>query len=494
MKLSDDKKTLTLFRERGERPITRLNDLAFLITHRGSDGSYGALKIDARPNADWKAQIQADARAGKEDAANAGDVTDVDIPAAANVPDTGLPKALIFALLGGLILNLMPCVFPVLSLKALHLVNMSEKEQGAARLSGLAYTAGILICFLVFALALLAFKQAGSGIGWGFHLQNPLVVWMLAAVLFVFGLNLSGFFEIKGRFTGAGSKLAEKEGATGSFFTGVLAAVVATPCTAPFMGVAIGYALLQPAPMALAVFMMLGIGLALPYLLLSFVPKLRGFMPKPGLWMQRFKEFLAFPLYASAAWLVWVFSHQVSSLALLYALMSLVGIGMVVWVFHIAAKGQHRVVVILLAFVILGLTARESLHGVPDSMPVAAAESTGESHIAYSPDGLKQALAGDRPIFVNMTAAWCITCKVNEKVALNTDATHELFESQNVLYIKGDWTNRNAEIAEFLERYGRNGVPIYVFYGAPDAATGKRPDPVVLPQILTPEIIRKHVS
>ena len=491
IKLSDDKKVLTLFRERGERPIDKLNDLKFLITHTGSDGTYGAIQIEANPNEEWKQAAIANASQN----AVSGDVSDIEIPIAQNIPDTGFPKALIFAFIGGLILNLMPCVFPVLSLKALHLVNMSDKQQGEARLSGIAYTAGILLSFLALALILLAFKGAGSGIGWGFHLQNPLVVWVLAAVLFVFGMNLSGFFEINGRFSGLGSKLAEKKGATGSFFTGILAAVVATPCTAPFMGVAIGYALLQPAPMALSVFMILGLGLAMPYLLLSFAPELRGFMPKPGLWMQRFKELLAFPLYASAAWLVWVYSHQASSLALLYALMSFVGLAMLVWVFHVSAKPRSRIIVVLIALVMIGFTVRESLHGAPavNSAVVTTSAESGEAVTAYSPENLKQALASDRPVFVNMTAAWCITCKVNEKVALDTQATHELFADQNVLYIKGDWTNHNAEIAEYLGRYGRNGVPIYVFYGAPDAATGQRPDAVVLPQILTPEIIKNTI-
>ena len=491
IKLSADKKILTLFRERGERPIDKLDDLKFLVTHTGSDGTYGAIQIEANPNDQWKQAAIANASQNKA----SSDVSDVEIPVAQNFPDTGFPKALIFAFIGGLILNLMPCVFPVLSLKALHLVHMSDKQQSEARLSGIAYTAGILLSFLVLALILLAFKGAGSGIGWGFHLQNSLVVWVLAAVLFVFGMNLSGFFEINGRFTGVGSKLAEKEGATGSFFTGILAAVVATPCTAPFMGVAIGYALLQPAPMALSVFMILGLGLATPYLLLSFVPKLRGFMPKPGLWMQRFKEFLAFPLYASAAWLVWVYSHQASSLALLYALMSLVGLAMLVWVFHVSAKPRSRIIVVLIALVMIGFTVRESVNGAPavNAAVVAADAESGEAVTAYSPENLKQALASDRPVFVNMTAAWCITCKVNEKVALDTQATHELFADQDVWYIKGDWTNRNAEIAEYLGRYGRNGVPIYVFYGAPDAATGQRPDAVVLPQILTPEIIKNTI-
>lgn len=499
IKLSDDKKNLRIFRIRGERPIDKLEDLTFLLAYRVDENRYGALKFSAVPDPAWKKEAMAAAAVSPSDTSAGGTPADVtaidvlpgDIPAASNLPATGLPKALIFAFLGGLILNLMPCVFPVLSLKALHLVKMSEDNQRAARLSGLAYMAGIVLSFLVLAGVLIAVKGASSGIGWGFHLQNPVVVSVLATILFLFGLNLSGVFDISGNFAAAGSKLAEKEGAKGSFFTGVLAAVVATPCTAPFMGVAIGYAMLQSATVAVIVFVMLALGLAMPYLLLSFFPALRGFMPKPGLWMQRFKEFLAFPLYASAAWLIWVLSQQVSSVALLYALMFIVTVGLLVWVIRVTPSILPRALcaVLMLGFAVL--LYQESTQGIAKGATTTIQDN--ESVLAYSPEGLVNALQTEHPVFVNMTAAWCITCKVNERVALDKKTTRDLFAAKNVLYIKGDWTNQNAEIAEYLGRYGRNGVPLYVYYGAPNSRTGVRPEAVVLPQVLTPEIMRNHI-
>ena len=203
--------------------------------------------------------------------------------------------------------------------------------------------------------------------------------------------------------------------------------------------------------------------------------------------MQRLKVFLAFPLYASAAWLVWVYSHQASSLALLYALMSLVGLAMLVWVFHVSAKPRSRIIVVLIALVMIGFTVRESVNGAPaaNAAVVAADAASGEAVTAYSPENLKQALASDRPVFVNMTADWCITCKVNERVALNRDDVKALFSTHDVAYLKGDWTKRDETITAFLERYGRNGVPLYIFYGQRDSETGDRPDPVILPQLLT---------
>ncbi len=408
--------------------------------------------------------------------------------------DIFLWQALLFAVLGGLILNLMPCVFPVLSMKALSLCKLKDKEEAKARLSGLAYTAGVLVSFAVIAGALLAFKAAGAEIGWGFQLQNPFVISLLATLLFVIGLNLAGLFDFSGRFAGIGSSLVQKEGASGSFFTGVLATLVATPCTAPFMGVAMGFALTQPALISMSVFLMLGFGLALPYLLLAYIPALRHVLPKPGPWMERFKELLAFPMFASAAWLVWVLSQQAGSIGVLILLMVFVALAFAIWTFkNLAAQGALRWIGLSAAIIALIFSAfcLSSLHGgmmVPGQS--AGADQNWES---FSEPVLEGYLEDGYPVFVNMTAAWCITCKVNERIALDTNATRKLFETRGIKYLKGDWTNQDPEITKYLDRYGRTGVPLYVYYGPRDE-NGARPEPKLLPQILTPAIVEGEIT
>ena len=406
-------------------------------------------------------------------------------------PTTTLVQALLFALLGGMVLNLMPCVFPVLSLKALKLVQMQGKEKNHARAHGLAYTAGILLCFGVIAGALIALKSGGAQIGWGFQLQNPQVILALAYLLFVIGLSLSGVFEFGGQLAGVGQKLAGQSGLRGSFFTGMLATIVATPCTAPFMAAALGYALVQPPVIALSVFMALGLGLALPYLALCFVPALARALPKPGAWMLRFREFLAFPMYASAVWLIWVLSLQSGPHGVLAALMGMVLIAFALWMLsHRPHQGTGRIIITLLGLVALALALlpfAPMAKPMMDEAPLATtAMHNGESE-PFTTARLNELLATDQAVFINMTAAWCITCKVNERVAIATMDTMNLFKAKNIAYLKGDWTNQNPEITKFLESYGRNGVPLYVYY--PPAVNGTRPDAVVLPQILTPGIV-----
>lgn len=404
-------------------------------------------------------------------------------------------QAMVFALLGGLILNLMPCVFPVLSMKALSLVKLKDKDAVKARRQGLVYAAGILVSFTVIAGLLIVLKSLGAQIGWGFQLQQPLVVAGLAYLVFVIALNLAGFFEIGGgRLAGAGGKLTGKDSLAGSFFTGVLATLVATPCSAPFMGAAMGFALTQPAWIAMAVFLMLGFGLALPYLALCFVPALRHVLPKPGHWMETFRQFLAFPMFATAAWLVWVLAQQISPTGVFCVLLGMVLVALALWLFRVRpSNGRKRFVTGVLAWLVL-------LISILSPVFVLGCMSSGtesvSQHIvweAFSPERLETALAGDRPVLVNMTAAWCITCKVNERVALDTPETRALFIENNILSLKGDWTNRNANITAYLESYGRSGVPLYVYYGPKDSGTGQRPEPVVLPQLLTPAIVQNAV-
>ena len=401
-------------------------------------------------------------------------------------------QAMLYALFGGIILNLMPCVFPILSMKALHLSKAATEEHAHIRMHGIAYTAGILLTFGGLAGTLIALKSAGAQIGWGFQLQDPLIITALIFLFFTIGLNLSGLFEIKAGFGNVGSNLSRKKGPAGSFFTGILATIVATPCTAPFMGIAIGFALTQPSIIALCVFLMLGLGLALPFLALSFIPSLHKILPKPGAWMETFKEFLAFPIYLSVVWLVWVLSQQTGSMGVLYALAGIVGITFAIW---LAKKKVHWIfIAFILAFSIIGpFSAAKVSKQVNASAPahIKASEIAQPFTTALLNDVLENT---DSPVFVNMTAAWCITCKVNERIALDTEEFSTLLQKHNIAYLKGDWTSYNEEITKFLASYGRNGVPIYVYYGAKNPDSGKRPDAVVLPQILTPAKIQDVLS
>ncbi len=385
---------------------------------------------------------------------------------------------LLFAFLGGIILNLMPCVFPVLSMKALSLVKLSDKERKHARASGLAYTSGIILSFLIIAGSLIILKNAGESIGWGFQLQNPYVVTALATLLFLIGLNLLGLFEIGGRFMNVGSKLTSGNDTKSSFFTGVLATLVATPCTAPFMATAIGYALTQNAFISLLVFAMLGLGLAFPYLLLSFIPAVQKILPRPGAWMDTFKQALAWPMFASVIWLVWVLAQQAGSFAIAYILALFLAITFILWLFK---KSSSKFVKIgFLAFLVGVFISYSSILSPKDAMNYEPYDATKlESVLRDNPD---------QPVFINMTAAWCITCLVNEQTSLSQKTVKQAFADANILYMKGDWTNRDSDITKFLEGYGRNGVPLYVFYGVANE-NGQRPEPVLLPQILTPDIV-----
>ena len=406
-------------------------------------------------------------------------------------------QAAMLALLGGFILNLMPCVFPVLSIKALSLVSLKGKEEYKARLYGFAYAAGILVSFGLIAGVLISLKSAGAQIGWGFQLQNPVMILILSYLLFLIGLNLSGFFEFSGRLAGVGSWLTQKHGYTGSFFTGVLATLVATPCTAPFMGVAMGFALTQPAFVSLTIFLTMGLGLALPYLALCFIPALRHRLPKPGAWMETFRQFLAFPMFASAAWLVWVLAQQTEAMGVFSALLGMTALAFAIWLFKVMpAKGAGRFISFILMIAALVFTGSTLTikHPMTSDQPMLSAQNEGDNWEPYSEARLNELLDTGYPVFVNMTAAWCITCKVNDKVALDIDATRQLFSDSGIQYLKGDWTNQNPEITQYLARYGRSGVPIYVYYGPRDETSGERPEPVVLPQILTPGIVKDAVS
>ena len=405
-------------------------------------------------------------------------------PAHATASLAAILQAAVLALLGGIILNLMPCVFPVLSIKVLGLIELSGGSQPDVRRHGLAYTAGVLAAFAALGAALLGLRAAGTEVGWGFQLQSPVTVALLAYVLFAMGLSLSGVFYLGSSLQGIGARLTRHSGLAGSFSTGVLAAVVATPCTAPFMATAVGFALTQPAVVALTVILALGLGLALPFLLLTLAPHLIARLPRPGAWMETLKQLLAFPVYATVAWLVWVLTQQVGPAGLLAALIGFVLIGLAAWSFDFAqtaAPWARRLALGTVAASLVGTAV--VVVGLDRAGPGATPQTTSASNSErFTPQRLAELLAADRPVFVNMTAAWCITCLVNEHAALSSAAVKAAFAARDIAYLKGDWTSRNPEITRVLERHGRSGVPLYLLY----AGGG---EPVVLPQVLTPAIV-----
>jgi thiol:disulfide interchange protein len=396
-----------------------------------------------------------------------------------------LVQALLFALLGGLILNLMPCVFPVLAMKAAAFARIRGHAHGAVRRDGLAYTAGVLVAFGAMAAAVIAIRSSVGEVSWGFQFQSPIFSLLVAYLFFVIGLNLAGVFEIAGGFAGVGQGLTAKTGATGAFFTGVLAVVVATPCTAPFMAAALGFALSQPAPATVAVLLAMGLGLALPYLALSMTPALQRLMPRPGMWMDRLRQFLAFPMFASAVWMIWVLTQQTGPDGVIYALGGMVLIAFAIWLMRISSAGTIGTWLrrgLAAAAVLLAFAAVLKLEDGPAAASSASGPSQGvsfEGWERFSRDRMTEAAAAGKPVFVDFSAAWCITCLVNERVALETAATRKAFEQTGTVKLKGDWTNRDPEITGLLKELGRAGVPLYLYW-APGA-----PSPKILPQVLT---------
>ncbi|TDR94820.1 protein-disulfide reductase DsbD family protein [Enterovirga rhinocerotis] len=416
-------------------------------------------------------------------------------PAATNAPpvDLGFGSvawAAFFAFLGGLVLNLMPCVFPVLSIKVLSLVRHSGEGAASIRLAGLAYTAGVVVSFLALAGLLLAVRAGGAEIGWGFQLQSPALVVGLIFLLAAVGLSLSGVVEFGTGIAGRVGTLTTGSGASGSFLTGVLAALVATPCTAPFMGAAVGYALTAPPVVALSVFAALGLGLAAPFLVLTLWPALLARLPRPGPWMDTLKQVLAFPVYATVAWLLFVLAQQVGPGALFSTLLGLVLLGFGLWCWRLAAMrdgwgrriGQSAAVASLAGLLAIGWSVAQER---PPAAGQAAASQDGTE--PFTQARLDQLRAEGRPVFVNMTAAWCITCLVNERTVLSTAAVKAKLGETGTVYLKGDWTNQNPEITRLLERHGRSGVPLYVLYPG-------QGEPVVLPQILTSSMVVDSLS
>ncbi len=383
---------------------------------------------------------------------------------------------LLGALLGGVILNIMPCVFPVLSIKILSFLG-PDKDKKSLVTGGWLYTLGIVVSFLVIGSTLLILRAQGEEIGWGFQLQSPLVASAIGILFFWLSLNFLGFFEI-GQSLSQLDSYGNTRSKWGAFLTGVLATVVATPCTAPFMGTALGASLTLPAHLTLLIFLTLGLGMALPFLLFSYVPGLLKFLPKPGAWMQTLKEFLAFPLLLTVAWLFWVVSQQTQTESVLGLLLLLIFIGFAVW-FSGKIKNEKFRQYALLFFFLVSLSA-PALFPAQAPGPKAATKADWP---VFSDEAVQSSLKQGRPVFIDFTAAWCITCQVNKKLVLNTPAVKAFFLSNKVDHYRADWTDHDPKITKALSRFGRNSLPLYVFYKSADHR------PQLLPEVLTQQII-----
>ena len=385
--------------------------------------------------------------------------------------------AIVFSLIGGLLLNLMPCVFPVISLKILNFVEHSENKTQVT-FHGLSFSFGAILMFVLIGLSVVALKMSGIDVGWGYQLQSPLIVSLLI-FLFIF---LSGFFLLNVNFLNSLSNVGnfglQNSSYLNSLGTGFLAVIVATPCTAPFMGSALGFAILQPGIYSFLIFLFLGIGFTLPYLLLSAFPKMLSALPKPGLWMETFKQFMAFPMILTALWLIWVLSSQISSFQLVLVLGGVVLIIFFYWINHLDIKTLSiKRFRYFLYVLIAGL--------IFFTLPL---EDYSKKNIIgnFSEEIISEKLS-QGPVFLNFTADWCITCKVNERIALKRESISALFDEKNISYIEIDWTNKNDEIAKKLASFGRSSIPLYVYYSSENA------EPILLPEVLTENIIKDYL-
>jgi thiol:disulfide interchange protein len=401
-------------------------------------------------------------------------------PAAASIT---LVAALFGALLGGLILNLMPCVFPILAIKVVSFTRHADDRRGH-RIAGLAYTAGVIASFAALGALMLALRAAGEQLGWGFQLQSPTVVAALAALFTLIGLNLAGLFEFGAFLPSSLAALEARHPVVNAFLSGVLAVAVASPCTAPFMGASLGFALGLPAAQALLLFAVIGIGMALPYLAASLVPAFARWLPRPGEWMNTFRRFMAFPMFATVAWLVWVLGQQsgIDGAGALLAL--LVAMSMVVWA--LTLHGRSRTIIAAISVACLALLAWAAGPHITTPPPQPTARSDGVWQ-AWEPGRVDQLLASGQPVFVDFTAAWCVTCQYNKKTTLGRPDLLADFAARNVAMLRADWTRRDPAITAALAQLGRNGVPVYVFYA-------KNRAPVVLSEVLSVNEVRAAIA
>jgi thiol:disulfide interchange protein DsbD len=407
-----------------------------------------------------------------------------------------LPWALLFAFAGGLLLNLMPCVFPVLSVKILGFAEEAGGTDAGMRRHGALFGAGVLVSMWVLAGALLAVRAAGSQVGWGFQLQSPTFVALMALLFFGIGLNLLGVFEVGARLMALGGRLqgqTEAGGDVGAFLTGVLATVVATPCTAPFMGAALGVALTLSTAGAVLIFTALGVGMATPYVALSMAPGWLERLPEPGAWMETLKQFFAFPMFATAIWLVWVFGQQAGNGGVALLLFGLLLLGMAGWVAHrwsdptlsrtVTLVTRGLVTVMVAGAVAAGVMGARYDAGASASSGAATTTAASSNWTAFSPSTVEDLREQGRPVFVDFTAAWCLTCQVNKQTVLSTETVQDAFAEKDVALVRADWTNRDSHITEALRSHGRSGVPVYVLY--PGDGSG----PTLLPEVLTQDIV-----
>lgn len=423
--------------------------------------------------------IRVDVEIGGEIAGKAG-------PIGSAASASGLVGAIGLAFLGGLLLNLMPCVFPVLSIKVLSLVGQADAPMRARMRNAGAFSLGVLVAFWALAGLLIALRAGGEQLGWGFQLQSPPVIAGLASLFFLIALNLFGVFEVGMSLTRLGGKSGE--GAAGSFSSGLLATIVATPCTAPFMGSALGFALTQSAPAALAIFTALGAGMALPFVALAASPRLLRFLPRPGAWMETMKQALGFLLAATVVWLAWVLGQQTGSdgIAMLLAALVVQAVGAWVlgkWAVMTRSAAVRTAAGIVAAVLIVGGAAAAVKLAGSGEPPARQAAAT-ETWEPYSEARVNELRAAGRPVFVDFGAAWCLTCQVNERVALSAATVLAKIEEKNVATLKADWTSRDPAITAALTKLGRSGVPTYVLYSKDASAP-----PRLLPEVLTPTLV-----
>lgn len=458
-----------------------------LSPHRGASPSLMPVVVTSDAGA-WRAELKV---AGTWPAVAAPTAVSPQLEAAlreAAAPrppavSTSLAVALLGALLGGLILNLMPCVFPVLAIKVVGFTRHADDRRGH-RISGLAYTAGVVASFAALGAVMLALRAAGEQLGWGFQLQSPAVVAALAVLFTLIALNLAGVFEFRSFLPSRMATMEARHPVANSFLTGVLAVAIASPCTAPFMGASLGLAIGLPAAQALIIFMVLGLGMALPYLAASWIPAVAGWLPRPGAWMDTFRRLMAFPMFATVAWLVWVLGQQsgVDGAGALLAL--LVALSMVVWA--LTLRGRTRAVLATVALLGLGAVVVSTGSAITRAAPVAAAAAQ-ERWQPWAAERVEQLVASGQPVFVDFTAAWCVTCQYNKRTTLARQDVLADFQARNFALLRADWTRRDPAITRALAQLGRNGVPVYVIY-----KPGK--PPVVLSEVLTADEVRSAIA
>ena len=459
-----------------------LDRLAGVVTSAAGFGGARAATIDV--------PVSGAVAAGTRPSPAVAPVLNLAPAASANGGAVSIAIAVVSALVGGILLNLMPCVFPVLTLKVLGFATHKD-SRSTMRHEGAAFAAGVVIAFLALGAVLAALRAGGEHLGWGFQLQSPAVVTALAMLFFVLALNLSGVFEFAQLAPSGVTNWTSRNRTLDAFGSGVLAVVVASPCTAPFMGAALGFALAGPAAAMLAIFLALGVGMALPYVLLAWFPGWRRRLPRPGPWLERFRQVLAFPLYGTVIWLAWVLGAQRDNDALLRLLIALLFIGFALWAWRIVRTGGARPWA-LAGVAAVGISAVVAWPLFVDSgAPIDTTErrvtSADRAWAAFTPDTVAALTASGRPVFVDFTAAWCVTCQVNKRLVLSSDDVRAQFAAKNVALVRADWTRRDPAITEALAALGRSGVPVYVLY-----RPGK--EPLLLPEVLQRSTMREALA